>query len=83
MKDKKHHKFRDHSQYTGEYRGTAHSLCNLKHSVPNKVPIVFDNGSNYDYYFIIKELTIYLFRRKYWKMNNLYRSNRKRSYKNW
>ena len=29
---------------------------NLKHSVPIKVPIVFNNGSNYDYHFIIKEL---------------------------
>ena len=55
FRDKKH-KFRDHSQYTGEYRSAAHSLYNLKHSVPNKVPRVFDNGSNYDYCFIIKEL---------------------------
>ena len=24
--------------------------------MPNEIPIVFHNGSNYDYYFIIKEL---------------------------
>ena len=24
---------RDHCRYTGEYRGAAHSICNLKYSV--------------------------------------------------
>ena len=33
-----------------------HSICNLKYSVPKKIPIVFQNGSNYDHHFIIKEL---------------------------
>ena len=33
-----------------------HITYNLKHSVLKKVPIVFNNGSNYDYHFIIKEL---------------------------
>ena len=33
-----------------------HSICNLKCSVPKKVPIAFHNGSNYEYHFIIKEL---------------------------
>ena len=28
----------------------------MKYSVPKKIPIVFYNGSNYDYLFIIKEL---------------------------
>ena len=32
------------------------SICNLKYNVPKKIPIVFHNGSNYDYHFIIKEL---------------------------
>ena len=30
----------------------THSNCN----VPNEIPVVFHNGSNYDYHFIIKEL---------------------------
>ena len=56
MKDKKYCRARGHCHYTGEYRGAAHSICNLKYSVPKKIPIVFHNGSNYDYHFIIKEL---------------------------
>ena len=43
--------------YTGEYRGAAHSICDLKCSAPKNIPIVFHNGSNYDYHFIIKTLT--------------------------
>ena len=34
LKDKKYCKVRDH--YTGEYRGIAHSICNLKYSVPKR-----------------------------------------------
>ena len=56
LKDKKYCKVRDHCHYTREYRGAAHSICNLKYTVPKKSPIVFHNGSNYDYHFIIKEL---------------------------
>ena len=35
----------------------AQSLYSLKYSVPKEIPIVFHNGSNYDYHFIIKKLT--------------------------
>ena len=55
MKGKKNHKVRDHCRYTGEYRG-FNSRCKLKSSVPKKVSVIFHNGSNYNYYFIIKEL---------------------------
>ena len=55
LKDKKHRKIRDHCNYTGNYRGAAHSLCNLKYSVPKKIPKVFHNGSIYDYHFLLKE----------------------------
>ena len=41
LKDEKYHKARDHHHYTGEYRGAAHSICNLKYSVLKKIPIVF------------------------------------------
>ena len=49
-------KFRDHCHYTGKYRGAAHSPYNLKSNVSNEIPVVFHNGSNYDYHLIIKEL---------------------------
>ena len=55
-KDKKYHKVRDHCHCTGKYRGPAYSICNLKYSVPKKIPMAFHNGFNYDYHFIIKEL---------------------------
>ena len=54
--DKKHHKVRDHCHYSGKYRGAAHNICNLRYKMPKEVPIVFHNGSTYDYHFIIKEL---------------------------
>ena len=56
FKDEKYRKVRDHCHYTREYRGSAHSICDLKNSVPKKIPVVFHNGSNYDCDFIIKEL---------------------------
>ena len=54
--DKKHHKVRDHCHYTGKYRGAAHNICNLRYKIPKEIPIVFYNGSTYDYHFIIKGL---------------------------
>ena len=55
-KNPKNHKVRDYCHYTGEYRGAAHNICNLKYSVPKKSPVAFHIGSSYDYYFIKKEL---------------------------
>ena len=56
-KIKKYCKVREHCHYTGEYRGALHSICNLKYSVSIEIPIAFHNGSNYDYHFILKEIT--------------------------
>ena len=53
---KNHYKVRDHCHYTGKYKGAAHNICNLRYKIPNEIPIVFHNGSTYDYHFIIKEL---------------------------
>ena len=53
----KQQKVRDHCHYTGKYRGAAHNICNLGYKVPKEIPVVFHNGSTYDYHFIMKELT--------------------------
>ena len=42
-------KVRDHCHYTGKYRGVAQSACNLKYKIPQSIPIVFHNGTNYDF----------------------------------
>ena len=54
--NKNYHKVRDHCHYTGEFRGPAHSICNLRYKTPKEIPVVFHNGSTYDYHFIIKQL---------------------------
>ena len=54
--NKKYQKVRDHCHYTGKYRGAAHDICNLRYKIPKEIPVVFHNGSTYDYHFIIKEL---------------------------
>ena len=54
--NKKYHKVIDHCNYTGKYRGAAHRICNLRYKIPKEIPVVFHNGSTYDYHFIIKEL---------------------------
>ena len=56
LERKNNYKVRDHCHYTGKSRGAAHNICNLRYKVPKEIPIVFHNGSIYDYNFIIKEL---------------------------
>ena len=46
----------EHCHYTGKYGGTAHNVCKLRYKKLKESPVVFDNGSKYDYLFIIKEL---------------------------
>ena len=75
---KKYHTVRNQWYHTEEYRGAAHNICNLKHSVLKKISITFHNGSNYGYHFVIKELAeefrkiTYLFRRKHGKKNRTF-----------
>ena len=38
---------------TGKYKGAAHSVYNLRYNLLKQIPIVFHNGWNYDYHFII------------------------------
>ena len=58
---------------TEEYRGAALSLCNLQYSLPKKIPIVFHNGSNYDYHFLIRKLA-----KKSEKQFNFFEENTKK-----
>ena len=53
---KNYKKVSDHCHFTGKYRGTAHSICNLRYRIPQEVPVIFHNGSKYDHHLIIKEL---------------------------
>ena len=54
--NKKQQRVRDHCHNTGKYRGAAHNIFNLRYKIPKEIPVVFHNGSTYDYHFIIKEL---------------------------
>ena len=52
----KKYKVKDHCHYTGKYRDAVHDICILRYKIPKEIPVVFHNGSTYDYHFIIKEL---------------------------
>ena len=54
--NKRYHKLRDHCHYTVKYRRAAHSICNLRYKRPKEIPIVFHNGSTFEYHFITKNL---------------------------
>ena len=41
--------------YTWQYRVASHKICNLKDSVPKKIPIASHSRSSYYYHFIIKQ----------------------------
>ena len=49
-------KVRDHCHCTGKYRSAAHKTGNLMYNTPREIPVIFHNGSNYDYHFIINGL---------------------------
>ena len=49
-------KVRDHDHYTGKYRGAPHRDCNLQIKKPNFVPVIFHNGSGYDFHLIVEAL---------------------------
>ena len=49
-------KVRDHCYYSGKYRGPAHKKCFNNNHDEIEIPVVFHNGSTYDYHFIINEL---------------------------
>ena len=38
-------KVKNHCHYTGNFRGAAHSKCNLNYKVLNDIPIIILNAS--------------------------------------
>ena len=55
-KNKEMRKVKDHCHYTGKSRGAAYRKCNLNYKIVKEIPVLFLNGSVYDYHFIIKYL---------------------------
>ena len=53
---KKYQSDREYHHYKVKYRGAARIICSSKYSMPKDILVVFHNGLNYHYYFIIKEL---------------------------
>ena len=60
-------KVRDHDHLTGQYRGAAHTICNIncKQRSSSFVPIFFHNFSGYDCHLIFEELLIQAFEKGY------------------
>ena len=49
-------KVRDHCHETGTYRGPACKICNLRYKQQNFFPVIFRNGSGYDFNLLYSEL---------------------------
>ena len=54
-KDDESYKNKDHSHYTGKFRGAAHNKCNLNYIIPKDIPVIIHNAC-YDTRFIINQL---------------------------
>ena len=49
-------KVRDRCHETGNYRGPACKICNLRYKQQNFIPVIFHNGSGYDFNLLYSEL---------------------------
>ena len=56
-KDKFYQEVRNHFHFAAKHRGIKLSICNLRFNVLSETSVFFQNESNCDYHFIIKELT--------------------------
>ena len=54
--DKNYCNVKDHCHDTGKCRGASQNMYNLRYSIPKEISVVFHNGSNFDYHYIIKDL---------------------------
>ena len=55
--DEKYLRFIITVHYTGKYRGATYIVCNLRYKTPREILVALHNSKNYDYHFIIRELT--------------------------
>ena len=58
IKIKNYYKVKIYCKYTGKYQGTCYKICRFKDKILKEIPIIFHNGSNYDYHLIIYKLAI-------------------------
>ena len=56
-KDPERRKVRDHSHFSGKYRGALHAKCNLRLRKSKTVPVFFHNLTGYDSHIFVKRLT--------------------------
>ena len=42
--DKTYHEVRDHCHFTGKCIGAIYSICNLKYSLPEEIPVFFSQS---------------------------------------
>ena len=54
--DKNYCKVKHYCYFTCKYQDSCHKICRSKCKSLKEIPIVFHNGSTYDYHFIINEL---------------------------
>ena len=57
---KKGWKVRDHDHWTGQYRGAAHSGCNIALRKTRKIPVIFHNLTG-KFYFLIYSIFFIMF----------------------
>ncbi|CAG8666260.1 4083_t:CDS:2, partial [Ambispora gerdemannii] len=59
IKDEGKNRVIDHDHITGKFRGAMHSSCNLKLRIDPetiKIPVLFCNGSGYDFHHLMQEI---------------------------
>ena len=56
--DENYYKVKNYCKCTGKYQGSCHKICRSKCRSLKEIPIIFHNGSTYDYHFILNEPTI-------------------------